>query len=166
MTNPSIVGVAPGGGAFHGDEAASPILNRFWSSRVLNNCVLVWKYSSPESGLGESMSVATVYGTTCAVSAVLGPLGNRVAQALADDPVEGLAVLGTVEVSEDVVERSVLEEHKHDVVEGVRLIRSRASAMPPYLTDRDCGRFLATAAVISLVVHQRPRSGIMPLSGS
>ena len=31
---------------------------------TLNSWVLVWKNSSPESGFGESMSVATVYGTT------------------------------------------------------------------------------------------------------
>src|SRR5262245_17075004 len=59
-----MVGVAPAGGAFHGAVTASPILNRLWSSSVLNNWVLVWKYSSPEPGFGESMSVATVYGTT------------------------------------------------------------------------------------------------------
>ena len=59
-----MVGVAPGGGAFHGAVTPSPILNRLCSSSVLNSCVLVWYHSSPESGLGESMSVATVYGTT------------------------------------------------------------------------------------------------------
>jgi hypothetical protein len=58
-----MVGVAPGGGAFHGSVASSPSLNRFCASRVLNNWVFVWKYSSPESGFGASMSVATVYGT-------------------------------------------------------------------------------------------------------
>ena len=41
---------------------ASPISNRFSSSTMLNNWELVWKCSSPESGFGESMSVATVYG--------------------------------------------------------------------------------------------------------
>src|SRR6478672_2921705 len=59
-----MVGVAPGGGAFHGSVTASPILNLLWSSRTSNSWVLVWYHSSPESGLGESMSVATVYGTT------------------------------------------------------------------------------------------------------
>ena len=49
-------GVAPGGGAFHGSVTASPILNRLWSSIVPNSWVLVWYHSSPESGLGESMS--------------------------------------------------------------------------------------------------------------
>jgi len=34
-TKPSIVGVAPEGGAFQGALAASPILNRLWSSSVL-----------------------------------------------------------------------------------------------------------------------------------
>jgi hypothetical protein len=55
-----MVGVACGGGAFHGALAPSPILKRLWSSRVLKSWVLVWKYSSPESGLGESVSVATL----------------------------------------------------------------------------------------------------------
>src|SRR6478672_1656453 len=59
-----MVGVAPGGGAFHGSVTASPILNLLWSSRTSKSWVLVWYHSSPESGLGESISVATVYGTT------------------------------------------------------------------------------------------------------
>jgi hypothetical protein len=47
-----------------------------------------WSISlySAESGLGESMSVATVYRTTFAVSAVQRSLRNRVAQVLADHP--------------------------------------------------------------------------------
>ena len=77
MTNPSIVGVAPGGGAFHGAVTASPILNRLWSSSVLYSWVLVWKYSSPESGFGESMSVATVYGTTLRSAPCSAHAGNR-----------------------------------------------------------------------------------------
>jgi hypothetical protein len=63
VTKPSIVGTAPGSGAFDGALTASPTLNRLSSLRMLNSCVLVWKYSSPESGFGASMSVATVYGT-------------------------------------------------------------------------------------------------------
>jgi hypothetical protein len=59
VTKSSMVGDTPGDGAFHGALTPSPILNRFCSSRVLNSCVLVWKNSSPESGFGESMSVAT-----------------------------------------------------------------------------------------------------------
>ena len=51
-----MAGVAPGGGAFHGSVTASPILPRLWSSIVPNSWVLVWYHSSPESGLGESMS--------------------------------------------------------------------------------------------------------------
>ena len=60
MTNPSIVGSAPGSGAFQGSLTASPILHRLPSSSLLNSWVLVWKYSSPESGFGASISVATV----------------------------------------------------------------------------------------------------------
>ena len=43
---------------------ASPIWKRFSSLKMLYSWVLVWGYSSPESGFGLSMSVATVYGTT------------------------------------------------------------------------------------------------------
>ncbi len=60
MTKPSMVGVAPGGGVFQGSLASSPILKRLWLSRVLKSWVFVWKNSSPESGLGESMSLATL----------------------------------------------------------------------------------------------------------
>ena len=59
------------------------------------------------------------------VSAVLGPVGDRVAQVLADYPLKVLAVLRAVEVSEDIVERAVLEEHQHDVVEGVGRVKRR-----------------------------------------
>src|SRR4249919_4342207 len=74
-----MVGVAPGGGTFHGAVTPSPILNRLCSSNVLNSWVLVWYHSSPESGFGESMSVATVYGTTlrtapCSAHAGIGLL--------------------------------------------------------------------------------------------
>ena len=43
---------------------ASWILKRLCSFRTLNSWVLVCGYSSPESGFGLSMLVATVYGTT------------------------------------------------------------------------------------------------------
>src|SRR5207344_440021 len=74
-----MLGVAPDGGAFHGAVTPSPILNLLCSSSVLKSWVLVWKCSSPESGLGESMSVATVYGTTlrsapCSAHAGIGLL--------------------------------------------------------------------------------------------
>ena len=39
---------------------SAPTLKRFASSKMLKSCVLVWGYSSPESGFGLSMSVATV----------------------------------------------------------------------------------------------------------
>ncbi len=53
-----MVGVAPSGGAFHGSVTPSAILNRLCSSIVPKSCVFVWYHSSPESGFGESMSVA------------------------------------------------------------------------------------------------------------
>jgi len=37
-----------------------------------------------------------------------------------DLSIEGLAILRAVEVPEEIVQGSVLEEHNHDVVEGVR----------------------------------------------
>ena len=43
---------------------SSATLKRFSSLKMLYSWVLVWGYSSPESGFGLSMSVATVYGTT------------------------------------------------------------------------------------------------------
>ena len=55
-----MLGSAPGGGTFHGALTASPILKRLCSSSVLHSCVFVWKYSSPESGFGASISVVVV----------------------------------------------------------------------------------------------------------
>ena len=64
MTKPSIVGTWPGAGALYGAVISAASLNRLCSFRMLNSWVLVCGYSSPVSGLGLSMSVATVYGTT------------------------------------------------------------------------------------------------------
>src|SRR3974390_580899 len=58
-----MLGSVPGDGTFQGVVTAAPILKRLCSSSVLNSWVLVWKYSSPESGFGASMFVAIVYGT-------------------------------------------------------------------------------------------------------
>jgi hypothetical protein len=58
-----------------------------------------------------------------AVSAVLRPRGNGVAQALADDPVEGLAVPRAVQVPEHVVQGTVLEQRHHDVIQRAGPIR-------------------------------------------
>ena len=92
---------------------------------MLNNCVLVWKYSSPESGFGRIHVGGDRVRHVLSVSAVLGPAGDRVTQVSADYPLKVLAVLGAVEVSEDIVERAVLEEHQHDVVEGVGRVELR-----------------------------------------
>jgi hypothetical protein len=51
---------------------------------------------------------------------VLGPLGDRVAQVLADHALEGGDLTGLVEAAEQVVERAVLEEDQDHVVHGVR----------------------------------------------
>ena len=86
---------------------------------MLNSWVLVCGYSSPESGLGLSMSVATVYGTDLAIGAVLGPLGDRVREVLADHALEGLAVPRPVQATEHVVQRPVLEQDHDHVVQRV-----------------------------------------------
>ena len=51
--------------------------------------------------------------------AVLGPGGYRVGEVLADHPFEGRDVTRPVEAPEEVVERSVLEQHEHHVVHRV-----------------------------------------------
>ena len=50
---------------------------------------------------------------------MLGPLRDRIAQALAFDALERLAILRAVEVPEHVVQGSVLKRHHHDVIEGL-----------------------------------------------
>ena len=52
---------------------------------------------------------------------VLCPLGDGVREVLADDALEGLAVLGPVEMAEHVVQRTVLKQHQDDMVHGVGL---------------------------------------------
>ena len=58
-------------------------------------------------------------GHDLALGAVLGPLGDRVAEVLADHALERLAVLGSVQVTEEVVERAVLEQDQDDMVHGL-----------------------------------------------
>jgi hypothetical protein len=50
---------------------------------------------------------------------VLGPLGDRVAEVLADHPLERLHLTRLVQAPEQVVERAVLEHDHDDVVESV-----------------------------------------------
>src|SRR6476659_313575 len=58
-------------------------------------------------------------GDDAASVAVLGPVGDRVGQVLADDPVEVLAVCGAVQVTENIVQGTVLEQHYYNVIQGV-----------------------------------------------
>src|SRR5215510_16585615 len=115
MTNPSLVETVPGGGAFQGAAAASPILNRLWSSMMLNS----W-------GVGMEVLLTRVrvrrihvgrHGVRdhLAVGAVLRPPGNGVAQVLADHPVEVLAIPRAIQVPQHIVQGTVLEQPHRDV---------------------------------------------------
>ena len=117
VTNPSMVGVAPVGGAFHGSTTSSPSLKRFCSSRMLNNWVFVWNHSSPESGFGASMSVATVYGTTSRSAPCSAQPGIGLLSSFPDHALERLAISRPVEMTKHVVERPVLEQNDDDVVQ-------------------------------------------------
>jgi hypothetical protein len=64
-----------------------------------------------------------------ALCAVLGPRRNGIAEVLADDPFERLDVPRPVEASEQIVERSVLEEHQHHVVH--RILTCWRHRLPP-----------------------------------
>ena len=50
---------------------------------------------------------------------VLGPWGNRVGKFLAEHAVELDVVLGAVEAAQQVVERTVFENHQNDVIHGI-----------------------------------------------
>ena len=69
-----------------------------------------------------------------AISAVFGPFRDRVAQALADHTLEGLAVLGAVKTTEQVVKRAILEQDQNDVVQSLRALITRLLDHPATLT--------------------------------
>ncbi len=71
-----------------------------------------------------------------ALSAVLGPVGNRVAEVLADHALERLVVLRPVQVTQQVVERPVLEQHQHHMVHAMTSINSQRD---PSLRSRTLG---------------------------
>ena len=83
---------------------SSPILKRFSSLKMLYSWVLVCGYSSPESGFGLSMSRGHRVGHHLAVGPMLRPLRDGIRQVLADHPLEALAVLRAIEMSQHVVE--------------------------------------------------------------
>src|SRR5262245_25297394 len=60
---------------------------------------------------------------------MLGPGGNGVTQSLADDALEILAILGAVQMSQDVVEGSILKDHDHYVIECVGPLWSHQSPL-------------------------------------
>jgi hypothetical protein len=79
--------------------------------------------------------------------------GNRIAQVLADDPVEGLPGLGPIEVTENVVQGAVLEQDRHDVVNGMgpmNLGHGACSHQPP-----------SVVTVTSAAAAQIARSGAL-----
>jgi hypothetical protein len=54
-----------------------------------------------------------------APGAVLGPSGDRVAQLLPDDTLKRLAIPRPVEAAQHVVQRPVLKQHHHHMIERV-----------------------------------------------
>jgi hypothetical protein len=74
-------------------------------------------------GVGRVHVGGDAVGNHFEVRSVLGPVRDGVGQFLVADPVEDLVVVGAVQASEHVVERSVLEDHHDDVIEGVDLVR-------------------------------------------
>jgi hypothetical protein len=63
-----------------------------------------------------------------ALGAVLGPIRDRAAQVLADHALEGLAVIGAVQVAQQIVERPIFEEDQNDMVQGIRTLRAHRCA--------------------------------------
>ena len=61
--------------------------------------------------------------------AVLGPVRHRIAEVLADHSLERLDFPGGVEAPEQIVERTVLEEHQHHVVHRIRSYRGHESSL-------------------------------------
>ena len=64
------------------------------------------------------MSVGDRVGDRLALGSMLGPLRDRVAEVLADHALEGLAVIGAVKVTQQIVERPILEQDQDDMVQG------------------------------------------------
>jgi hypothetical protein len=71
-------------------------------------------------------------GHDASVRAVLGPLRDRVAEVLADDPLEGLHLARLIRAAEQMIERAILEHDHHDVVKGVLALRCRHFAPPSH----------------------------------
>jgi hypothetical protein len=75
---------------------------------------------------------------------VFGPLRDRVRQVLAGHTLEGLVVLESVEMAEQVVERAVLEQHENHVVHRVRAVMAHrvfplSMTMPGWCQGLDAG---------------------------
>ena len=104
-------------------------LKRLTSSSTLKSWVLVWGYSSPGSGSGHVHPGGDAVGHDASRRAVLGPVRHRVAEVLAKHPFERLDFPGVVEAPEQIVERSVLEEHQHHVVHRIRSYRGHRSSL-------------------------------------
>ena len=109
---------------------SAPTLNRLCSFRMLNSCVLVCGYSSPESGIGAVHVAGHRVRHHLALGAVLGPLRDRVREILADHALEDLSVLGSVEVTEHVVQRPILEQHHDHVIHRVPSINGHTPTSP------------------------------------
>src|SRR6516225_4432870 len=126
--------------------------------------VLVWKYSSPESGFGESMSVATVYGTTLRSAPCSAHAGMGLLRSLPMTPSKFLpSPARTGALAHCPGNGSQTARPRCDPGRGT--YPAPTSAISPYPTDRD-RPVLDTSSVHKLAVHQRPPVGIIPLSGS
>ena len=111
------------GGAFQGSVAPSPILNRLWSSRVLKSWVLVCEVLLARVGVGRVHIRGDRVGNHLALGPVLCPLWYGIRELFADHTLEGLAVVGSIEMAQHVVQGPVLEKDNDDVVHGVAAIR-------------------------------------------
>ena len=79
----------------------------------------------PRVGVGSVHVGGDPVGHRSPLGAVLGPRRDRVAQVLADDPLERGHLPGLIKAPEQVVERAVLEEDEHHMIHCVRGVRCR-----------------------------------------
>ena len=91
------------------------LLTRVWVGRVHVRC----------NPVGHHVAISTVF----------GPFGDWVAQILADDPFEGVNLTRFIETSQEVVEGSVFEQDKHDMIHRV-FSGLGQSGLPPLSSAR------------------------------
>src|SRR6185437_16874843 len=117
--------------------------------------VLVWKYSSPESGLGESMSVATVYGTTWRSAPCSAHAGIGLLRSLPTTPSKVLPSPGPYRCP-STLSRERFSNSATTMCSRARDLSGAGISHPPYPAAREHGRFLAPATFISLTGNTGP----------